>query len=339
MNMSLLRRTAWLAFATSLLLPFQNCSRVQTSGSSSRDPSLSLSQNGGSYDGKPDVYRFYDAQNPCASRDRQGRPLANDVIVLKEDSGGTNRLHLARLACVDTAPTPVSESAVVWNSDSDFSYNGKSFSALNPPANFDIVVPECPGTRTVRANATLLNEISSGTNLSVSPWAAYAGISSSIYGTIASMPSYEIARNNGAFLEYWRRLDQFRSLSLNTEYVYSFVAEPGTVQGVYWNFFRNVSGSSGTTSNPLDDSALIEFNLAAGTSRVVYSQNISNISVKMSRVGNGYLCSVFFTTTSTVNPPDTALGIGPSSLTGTERLGDSIRASNVMLLPVNQLCQ
>lgn len=332
------RKIAWVAFCTFLLVPFQNCS-ARKNFTSNKASTAQAAGNGGSYDGKPDVYRFYDLNNRCASADQNGRALPNDVIVVKANSSGVKTAHLSRLACAEITPTPIADGEITWSSNSEFTYQNKSFTGQAAPGEFDIVLPHCPAGQTYRAGAVLNNQVGSGLVLNVAPWEIYQGVSSSLYGTIHSVPSYRIARPTSTFLEYWQRINQVHNLTSNTSFVYSFLAEAGSKQGVDWTFFRNVSGSPPNTSSPLDDSALIHFNLATGTANIVFSQNITNVSMRMTRVGNGYLCSVFFTTTATVNPPQTLIGLGPTAQQGAPAVGDSVQAANVMLLPVNQLCQ
>jgi hypothetical protein len=331
------RRPALILIASLLLVPFQNCTNEKKFSSTSS--AARMSGNGGSYDGKPDVYRHFDGRRPCLEKDGKGAALPNDVIVLRAGSSGKKAAFLARETCRDIEPAALSASDLAWSSATEFTYRNQSFSDGGQPGDFDVAAPACPIGKTPKAAAAPVNEFLSSLNWTQAPWQTYQGIGTTLFGTIGSLPSYKIERNDPALLDDWRRVDQEHALSRNTEYAYSFVAQPGTTQAADWIFFRNVSGSTGTVSDPRDESALITFDFAANTTRIIYSQNITNVRATMVPLANGYHCTVYFTTTAAVNPPETAIGVTPSLRYAPAAAGDSIRAANAILVPVNQLCE
>lgn len=331
-----------------LVMSFQNCSHhVEYSGSSPQ--SKSSFDNGQPYSGKPGVYRRFDTGQPCSDLDLNGKPLPNDEILITQDSQGKVSGLLARQLCVDVAPVVIADTDLkaVPNSPDELIYKGQSFSTLNPPSPFDLVTPACPGGLVPKSSPLLSNIFVSPLDWSGQPnpnlfapgkWIIYPGIGVGLAGTIASLPAYSIQRNDSNNLSSFNRASQQVTLQTNVPYVFTFLAQPGTVNAADWWYYRQLGA---TDTSPQNETSNITFDFQNLTAKVNYAFNISNVSATIRPFGNGFLCTVYFTSGTTTSSATTDIGIAPSvSAVGANgKLGDSVLTTAAELLPVNQICQ
>jgi len=342
------RRSIWntlfiipLLFCLSVL--FQNCS---SSNFNFFNPKQA-NDNGGAYGGMiRQLYRYSNPAQPCNVQDLNGSPLPNEAILFRADANGNVGPYLARHSCQDITPIALSSGEVqVDSSMSSLSYQGQVFSMQNPPGSFDIAVAACPAGKTPISGATRTNSFASPMDWTAlqtvnSPgWYIFPGIDVSLYSTLASLPGYQIQRNDANNLDYWRRDTQGLQLQANTDYAFSFLAQSGTVSAADFTFYRGIDPSHFNFST--DENVVVTFDFQAVTATVVTSVNIKNVSAVISPVGNGFLCTVYFTSSSVDSQsPVVSMGVGPSTKGQSfGKLGDSIIATDAQLVPVNQFCQ
>ncbi len=320
-----------------LLFNFQNCSNANFTGSK---PRTQNSGNGEGYSGKPDQFRYYDPSGPCSEIDRTGKPLPNEEILFQAKASAEGRYpHLVRERCLDIAPVEINYSDLEFQpaSNTTFKYQGKSFSALNPPADFDLVANPCPAGTSPIPGALRANMIVSAQDwrlkLSAQGWLDHLGISVSLNGSINSLPSYLVSRDDPASLEEYRRVSQYVTLASTTRHVFSFLARSGSRSGVTFRLYRS------DIAPALDDTITVDFDLQTGTSSVRVSTVPVATQVSVVPVANGYLCTVFFTTSANSDQGVSDIGISPTYSGGIGRVGDSIYATLAQLEKVDDICR
>ncbi len=327
-------KNIWISATLGLcLLFFQNCSPVKTS--SSQPQTGQSAPDGGPYTGLQKVYRHFDNALPCGSLDRNGDPLPNDEILIRPDNQGLIAAHLAREQCKDISPLVLAKADVsVSSSDQSIIFKNKVFTAKKTPGDFDLVAASCPAGRAPLASPSRVNALPDSLDWAASSWYAHPGINVSLYSTLESLPAYLIKRTDPLYLDYWRRDSQSIPLQVNTAYAYSFLAQAGSLNAAEWNFYRDLGG------NPNDEGARISFNFLTLTATTIYSQNMTGLSATITPFGNGYLCTVYFTSSAaTGGAPLTAMGVGPLANGNYGSSGDSIIATAAQLVPINQFCQ
>ena len=344
----LLKRPAMLAAAFFvLLITGQNCFQNHAFISQGSLKSLNAG-NGDAYSGMVALYASSDLTQPCVDKDLvTGSSLPNDEILFKYDDNFNYGPYLVRQACADLPPTSISTSTLPippTPGTGSITYNDKTFQAYSPATDFDIFVASCPtGTNPISA-AKRTNSFVSARNwldqtTSAAPgWSVDQGVGVSLYGTLASLPSFKLERNDPNNLDSWRRAGQILYINASTNYSFTFLARADSVSAVDWHFVRQFSA---TSSTPQDESVDITFDIGTLTTTTQWSVNITNVSATIRAFENGYICTVYFTSSATDNAgPMIDIGIAPS--TGTQKygqLGDSVLATNPELVPVGEFCK
>lgn len=326
-----------LVFAA-LLLSFQNCGHpVGFQGNSSE---TQYSGNGSGYSGKPDQFRHFDTNQPCTQVDRNGKPLPKEEIFFQPATSGTSKIpFLVREQCQDIAPQMVSSVDLIFSptADYEFTYKNKLFSSQNPPGDFDVVASRCPAGTSPRNGAVRTNLIVSAQDwsrqVSAQGWSQHLGIGVSLNGSLNSLPSYLIVRNDANYLEEFRRLSQFMTLQRSTQYALSFLGRAGSVDSARFRFFRDVG------TDPQDESLTVDFNFLTGVATIVSNANLAAAQVTMVPVANGFLCSVYFTTSGTGDQSISDIGISPTGLNFMGQVGDSVFGTAAQLERVTDFCQ
>lgn len=339
----------WIGIvATLVLLSFyQNCSKSEGSRDSASRPQLS--GDGTVYTGlQGQMFERLDSLEPCSTMDLTGRPLANEMVLVKSDNAGEIRPFQVRTSCQDIIPNPIPKDEVRFDSvNGTLEFKNQAFQARVIASEFDSARASCPSGMSPRPNASRINEFANPldwtrlqTNSSPGWFLFPAGLSVTPYGSIAGLTSYRILRNDPNNLQYWVQPQQMLTLKANTRYSFSFIAQAGSVDRALWFFYRNLSNNGGQNS-PIDESAHVDFDFTQGKATVGWVQNITNVSATMTPFESGFLCTVYFTSSTTANQnPLTYIGVSPSTK-GQQNgvVGDSIQATNAQLVPVNQFCQ
>jgi hypothetical protein len=326
-----------------MVILFQNCS-------SKNSPILFTSQsknNGGVYGGMAGkLYRSFSSVQACAANDLRGRPLPNDEIIFKADSGGVVGPFFSRQSCQDITPIAIASQDIQLDPTmTTITYQSQTFSSQNPPGAFDVAVAACPAGKSAIPGAVRTNAFASALdwtlleNGGTPGWYIFPGIDVSLNSTIESLPAYLLQRNDGALLDAWRRATQGLSLQANTDYAFTFLAQPGSVTAADFNLFRGLVANQ---FNPAtDEKVLITFDFQAVTATIDTAININNVSAVISPLGKGFICTVYFTSSPVDDQsPVVSIGVGPSGF-GQEsgQLGDSIIATDAQLVPVSQFCK
>lgn len=327
-----------------MTLLYQNCAPIGLSDKSSTTTSKAETDNGGPYSGMAKIYQFYNSVAPCNVKDLKGAALPNLEILFKPGPSGQIAPHLARENCADITTPSVIAASDIEMTPGDTSAIRYQKTELKPRSifgDFDVVKASCPVGRTEIANAVRTNLFTASLDWTVprSPgygWNLFEGIGTQLHSTIQSMPAYLVHRNDGAFLELWRRAGQYVNLKPNTPHSLSFVIQAGSVSSANVHIYRSFVGKV----DPSDETALVNFDLNSGNAIVSYAVNIPGVSATMTPFAGGYLCTIYFTTSGRVNAGQ--MDIGVSSATGNSdfgKVGDSIVATAAQLVEVNEFCQ
>jgi hypothetical protein len=326
-------KIAYLAAAFVLLVAgFQNCSRPTKFGSVD---SAQFSGNGDGYTGKPILFRRFDPGNPCSGKDSLGHALPNDQIFFQGDLNEPLKPHLVRNKCADIAPVELASADITLNAEGDkLSYKGMSFDGFRPAGDFDLVAASCPAGRTPKSGVTRTNLFFNSQDFSESPsgWNWHFGIVALLDGTIMSLPSYQLVRNDANNLQGYNRISQYPILQPNTEYTFSFLARKGSMSSISFRSYH---------AAPVDPNQneylIVDFDLNNGTYAVNGQYNLAAPEVSIVPMGNGYFCTIHYKTG--VLPADsTDIGLAPSA-GAYGAVGDSVIATAAQLVPTGQFCQ
>lgn len=335
MRLRLDRCFALFAMAVIMVVGFQNCSAPKRFGS--QGSNTQMSGHGEGYSGKTELFAYFDSRQPCSKFDRYGRPLPNFQIFYQLKAGSTIRApHLVRKTCQDIDPLEIDPKEITASDSSSITYQGMTFGELTTNGDFDVVASSCPAGKSPIAGAVRKNIFVSAfdwTNLSNGAWFWHQGVIANLYGTIQSLPSYVISRNDPAALNGYERASQFHNLQPSTDYVFSFVARPGTVNGA------TVRATRGSIA-PDYEGLAVDFNFQTGTASVRNNTGLPGATATMVPFGNGYLCTLYFRTTSmTAFTAPMEIGVGPMDAGYVARVGDSVIATAAQLEPVSEFCQ
>jgi hypothetical protein len=346
-----------LIAATVLLFAYQNCSPIHLAY---KEPSIIPNKltNGGPYGGMAKVYRHFNVVQPCSAKDLKGQPLANTEILFKPNDEGLTAPYLARESCSDLRiPTSIAAAdlQILDPSLQTVRYKNTDLSSQNPPGDFDIVAAQCPIGKSEISGALRTNSFVHSldwmllqdpaaigpdyrfqSNGAARGWNTFPGIGVGLFSTIQSLPAFVVERNDSSNLELWRRQSQFVQLKANSEYMFSFVAQAGTVNGADVHIYRGMAATPG----PTDESVLVTFDFNAGTTNVQYALNVAGVSATLTPFGTGYLCTLYFKSSSTADQFVTNIGVTPT--TSGQALGqwkDSIVATAAQLVEVNSVCR
>jgi hypothetical protein len=340
----------WASFVALAMIPvfFQNCAPVQMSGSDIPVVNKSMG-NGGPYGGLFKSYRYYNSVQPCSTQDLKGRPLPNTEILFKPDAQGQTAPFLARETCTDLQVPTLISSSDLQITDSSFktvTYKNFVMTSQSPAGEFDVAAAQCPVGKSAIAGAARTNHFLNSQDWMilrdpVGPqlrpgWYSFAGIGVNLFSTIQSLPAFMVQRNDPANLDLWARHDQYVQLKSSTDYVFSFVAQGGTVNGANTHIFRGMNSTPG----PADETVLVRFDFQNRTTTIEYAVNISGVSATITPFGNGFLCTIYFRSSATANTFPTSIGVTPTTYGQSYgQMGDSIIATAAQLVEVNNFCQ
>ncbi len=318
--------TSYLALGAVLVLGFQNCSNASSfsnlasNSSSSGEPKAPASSgNGDSYDGKPDIYRFYDPANVCAET-AQGKPLPNQQIHLFKSKAA----QLVRHECKDVEPMRLGMS-VTENDDGTVQYSGQRY---NPhvPATFEVMSAQCPAGLSPRANASRQNLFDAPLDLSdITHWGSVGNVSIVPHGSIAGLPAHLVTRLTSG--EDAPRADQYRKLEPNTSYALSFFARMGTSTKVMMMMW---------SADPEEMAITLHGDLITGTTTASNSRNTiryRNVSMVSRVAPGGFFFTVYFTTPSQLDGSD--IGFAAAD----EVKGASVSIADAQLETVRSFCE
>lgn len=310
---------------------FQNCSintRFSTPSTVSQH-----SGHGEGYSGKGDFFQNFDPQQPCAQVDRLGKTLPNSEIFFQyKPNTMTKAPYLVRNECREIDPIELNPAETIAAGPDTLIYQGNTFSVFTPSGDFDIVASACPVGKSLIPNAARVNLMSSSLDWTSRSWSLHQGISVGLNGSIQSLPSYLIARNDPANLEGYERASQYIDLQPNTDYAFTFVARGGTVGGATARITRG-------SSYPNYEGLTVDFDFSTGLSSIRSNVNLPQASVSMVPIGNGYLCSVYFRTSAGGFQSPAEVGVAPMDSNYTAKVGDSIFATAAQLEPITGFCQ
>jgi hypothetical protein len=326
-----------------LVLGFQNCTQQGFKQTSQGRKHL---ENGGPYAGKTGEYRYFSPSEPCSARNLKGEPLPNEMLLFRPNSIGVTTPVLTREACVDVEPVPIPEVDVQFDETTDsLVYRNRVF-APERPGDFDIVAAGCPAGKSAIPGAVRQNLFASAFDWTVPQsyvkglwtpgWYNFPGIGVDLYSTISSLPAFLIQRNDPNQLDIWRRSSQHIYLQADTQYAFTFLARPGSVPTTDFTYYRGLTGIAGDLRN---EEVVVTFDFQNRTTNIVRTLNIAGVSAVISPLENGFICTVYFTTSATANQGESNIGIAPVRDQGGVLAGDSILATAAQLVPVDQFCQ
>lgn len=318
------RRYLAILWATLLLLPFNNCSKKVQFESTK----INYNGNGDAYEGKLTRYSHYDS--PCAEVGKNGQPLPNRQIYLFGDYPNI-KAQLVRDNCTDRdVPLELDISQVTFSGPSgtgDLLYAGASFQVLQQKGDFDVVAAECPAGRTPLSSPSRVNLLASSQNLSDSnAYMPTDGISATLNGSLASLPRYEILRNDPNFTDFWRRVGQVLPLPAGKTYAFTFLAKESSSQWAGFSFYE-----------AMDYTFSLSVNLLTGQVRDDGNVGVPNVQTVSRLFGGGRLITIYFTTPKPA--AYAAVGVYPSAATGQpNKYLDSIHATALQLVDVANFC-
>jgi hypothetical protein len=345
----LIQKLLTFLLIVSFALFFQNCARLQSTPTLAEDSSQTTkTENGGPYGGKPGVFRYFSDSDPCTTLDLKGKPLPNEMILLKNTSPSRRDAFLTRQTCQDIKPILIPANEIQMDASADsLIYKNQSFLSQNRPGDFDIIAASCPAGKTAIPAAIRRNSFAFSvdwTSLQVwqsnvwsAGWYNFPGTAVGLDSTLSSLPAFLIERNDTTLLDNWRRASQHIYLPANTEYSFTFLARSGSVAAADFTFYRGVTGIPG---DPKNEEAVITFDFQTRTTSLVRNTNVSIQSSSISPLGNGFVCTVNFTTSATGDQGESNIGVAPSARGQYYgNLGDSVVATAAQLVRINDFCR
>ena len=317
-----------------MTLAYQNCSNSPVPSNTS---SVKLA-NGEGYSGKVGLYRRFDTQVPCTEKDRDGKPLSNEQIFYQSSFfGGAKEPFVVRENCQDVNPAPIGSNAVNFDAVGNLSFKGRAYENYQANADFQVLASACPSGKTPIIGALRTNLIVNSQDWTEQPvyqgWMWHSGIQALLNGSIKSLPAYTISRTDPAFPEEFRRISQLKQLKPNTEYAFSFLAKKGTRDSINFRYFR----VDQRTNN--EEYIVLDFNLISGTATFRQNDFLSQATVTITPVGEGFFCTVFFKTSATAGENFSDFGFSPSAKNGVTRVGDSVFATAAQLETTTSYCK
>lgn len=308
-----------------LLFGFQNCTQAEFSG----NPSTIIESqgNGDSYDGKGDIFVYFDQQSPCADFDRSGQPFPNRQIMRID-----GQYQLVRDNCSDIEPIIIADSDISFDpATGRLTYQGQPFNLITDFDNFKLTPLACPNGRAV------INQ--DPTNLFVDPfdigggiWANHPQLDRSLNGSFSVLPQYLLVMNDPNNLQNYRRAAQSVTMQPSTLYMTSFLVKPGSMSEVGITY-------GDLTSTPTNE-FFVHFDLQTGVATVRWQVGINVLVPEIQAYGEGFLVRVFFESSAAAAPILADLGVGPAraNVDNLNLLGDSIVVANGELYEVDSYC-
>jgi hypothetical protein len=157
-------------------------------------------------------------------------------------------------------------------------------------------------------------------------WDPVDGIGVALNGSLASLPRYQILRDDPNYVDFWRRVGQVMPLRAGRTFAFSFLAKAGTSDWAGFSFYER-----------MDYTFTLSVNLSTGQVRDDGNVGVPSVQTVSRVFGGGRFITIYFTTTGPVSYG--ALGIYPSVATGQPyKFGDGISATAVQLEDVSTFC-
>jgi hypothetical protein len=312
-----------------LLIAFQNCAPNTFQGAVDNLSSKN-SGNGNAYEGKPEIYYYFDSQAPCSDKDLNGKPLANKQFFLYQNKNP----DLVRNNCSDLATpvsVPLASLTFSTNGSGTFSYQGNTFQPQTTFNEFAVVAASCPAGYSPKAGAIRKNLIKSSQDFLSADW---FGIPRSLDGTLGGLPRYQLTRDVDNLIWY-TRMSQAVTLSAGKTYAATFFAQKGNIGEACFSTWQD---------NETSMSVYFDLNTGAGRTVGLYGSGtpFSGISFANRPFAGGMIVTVFFTA-----PADYVnyMGITPAAPAGANvdnapsgSVGDNIFATAMQLEDVDNYC-
>lgn len=294
-------------------LPFQACGNrifFQSNGQTA----FKSETNGEGYSGKPTPYNFADPARTCTEIGANGRPLPNSQIF----AYANGLVQLVRENCVDIAPrTLASQDYTMANGT--IVYQNLTFAGNFSQDPFAVVAASCPAGKTLLPNATRTSLVREPLDLQAAVW-EHPGLDVALVGSLASLPLYNVQRNDPNALESWHRMAQSAIFQSGESYVYSFFVKPTTAEkAMFVSFYPNVQDVQ------------IEFDLSTGAASVQSTTGVTLEGTKAQHFAGGLYVSVYMKALSDVHAN---IGVASSG----QYLGSSILVTALQLEKVSNFC-
>ncbi len=313
-----------------MVLSYQNCSRVEF-GDARTKLSMGGGGNGDGYEGKPGIWEHYTPQ-VCSDIGANGQPLPAKEIFLF----ASGNAQLVRENCVDLSPPqnldPGQVQIVSGGATQILAFNGDSYTSV-AGGDFAVVASQCPAGMSMRASPVRSNIFGDSQYLvDASPnWWIQPGLTSSLVGSMASLPAWEINRAT-VDSESWRRASQVLPLTADRLYSYTFYARAGTTDEVGINIWQ-----CGVTYPCLPHmNVYLRLNLTTGVVETLDPSGTSSLSTAVRPFAGGTIVTVFFTPTGSF---ETDIGVMPFSATYIAPQNDSIVVTGFQLEEVSNYCE
>ncbi len=311
------QRPTLLLFLFVLMLPFQNCTKTNTTDIQKNSSATRASGTGDGYGGMT-VYSYRALNSPCSDIGTDGQPFPNAQILVDKRAA-----QLVRDNCNDLPPAAISATDFQVFSNGTLAYKGTSFKA-QPLNEFEVAASACPTGRTPLAGITRQNLFAMPLNLAADPWGTVGGVSTVLDGVIAGLPSYRVTRTQDANAANWLRQDQFVNLDPNTQYAFSFFARSGSNKALRLMMYDSV---------PRVISGEISLDLYIGGVLNSSFQGLTQVSTSVRPLGQeGYFFTVYMTTPSFVRGLD--IGFAADDL----NTGASVLVTGPELEKVSSYC-
>jgi hypothetical protein len=201
----------------------------------------------------------------------------------------------------------------------DLIYQNQTFTLLSNQGPFDVVASSCPAGQTPLANPVRQSFLQAPLDLQDPVW-EHAGLAVDLVGSLASLPLYQVQRNDPNALESWHRMAQSPLLVAGETYVFSVFVKPDPVEKMQFvSYFPNVQD------------VRIEFDLLTGAANIQSSTGVQILGTKAQMFGGGLYINIFFRSLSS-----TSANIGVAS--SGQFLGSSILATALQFEKVSNFC-
>lgn len=297
-----------------IVLSFQGCGGKVGFFTSEEDRDSKF-KNGEGYGGKPTPYDFLDPKRVCADVGANGKPLPTSQIFVLSDKS----VQLVREGCADTKPRTLAASEYSFAPNGDVVYQNQTFTRNTTQDPFDIVAATCPSGRTPLANPVRTSFLAEPLDLQAPVWES-AGLAVTLEGALASLPLYQVQRNDPTMLEGWHRMAQSPILTSGEAYVFSFYAKPdSSARALFTSYYPGVQDFR------------IEFDLVTGAATVQSAVGVKLLSTKAQSFAGGLYINIYF---ESLNNTSANIGVASAG----EFLGSSISMTALQFEQVSNFC-
>jgi hypothetical protein len=297
-----------------ILLPFQACTN-QLVFSTLGGNALTAGINGEGYGGKPTPYDFADQNSRCSEIGANGKPLPNSQIFLF----ASGLAQLVRENCTDIQPRPLSSQEYSVDSSGNILYHNQIFIPNVNQTPFDVVAASCPAGKTMLTNPVRLSLMREPLDLQASMW-EHPGLAVNLEGSLASLPLYQVQRNDPNALESWHRMAQSLIFETGQSYVFSFYVKPDATEKVmFTSYYPNLQDFR------------VEFDLITGAATVYSTIGVNLISTKAQNFAGGLYINIYFQAQNNVHAN---IGMASSG----QFLGSSVSATALQVEKLSNFC-